>query len=185
MNKILIFILLCSFNLNGQINILNFFTDRKMEIFTSVITAVADAGIDGLVHRYPAMKRKFNLNDNFWNPEISWRNKHELGNPDLGEKFPLSRTALVFTTDGFHLLKSVRNVSITATTVHFGLTYKNKSKLFREYEIKNYYSLNNELLFQEKKQKKFNKILNIAAEFVFLRLITNIAFEATFSQIKK
>jgi hypothetical protein len=181
---IFIIILLFPFSLNGQINIFNFLADRKIEIIGCAITGIADAGVDGLVHRYPAMKRKFNLNDNFWNAEISWRNKHELGNPDLGERFPLSRTALVFTTDGFHLLKSVRNVSITATTVHFGLTYKNKSKLFREYEVNNYYSLNNEFLFQEKKPKKFNKILNIAAEFVFLRLITNVVFELTFSQIK-
>lgn len=41
----------------------------------------------------------------FWNPDISWRNKWKDGDPDQGERFPLSSTALVFLTDGWHLLQ--------------------------------------------------------------------------------
>lgn len=41
---------------------------------------------------------------NYWNPNTSWRNKWKNGDPRQGERFPLSSTALVATTDGWHML---------------------------------------------------------------------------------
>lgn len=41
----------------------------------------------------------------FWNPAISWVNKW--GDGERRERFPLSSTALVFLTDGWHLLKEI------------------------------------------------------------------------------
>ena len=41
----------------------------------------------------------------FWDPAVSWKNKYADGDPAHGELFPLSSTALVFLTDGWHLAK--------------------------------------------------------------------------------
>ena len=39
----------------------------------------------------------------FWNPEISWANKYEVGTNYKVEKFKFSTTLLVFLTDAWHL----------------------------------------------------------------------------------
>ena len=44
---------------------------------------------------------------NFWNPKKSWKNKYKNGDANQGEKFPFSTTLLVFTTDAWHLSKSI------------------------------------------------------------------------------
>jgi len=43
----------------------------------------------------------------FWNPAISWKNKWKNGDPNQGERFPGSSTALVFLTDAWHLLQFI------------------------------------------------------------------------------
>lgn len=50
-------------------------------------------------------------NDQFWNPDISWINKYardKEGNliRPLKERFPLAKTALVWSTDGFHFTRT-------------------------------------------------------------------------------
>lgn len=57
-------------------------------------------------------------NDLFWNPKESWKNKYKDGNPDLGEKFFGSTTFLVWTTDAWHLFKTIK-VSIIQFLVAF------------------------------------------------------------------
>jgi hypothetical protein len=42
----------------------------------------------------------------FWDPSISWRNKHR-------SKLPFATTHLVWLTDGFHLMQFIRTVCIT------------------------------------------------------------------------
>ena len=41
----------------------------------------------------------------FWDPAISWKNKYKNNDHKQGEKFFASSTALVFTTDAWHLFK--------------------------------------------------------------------------------
>ncbi len=41
------------------------------------------------------------------NPQVSWHNKWKNGDRTQGEAFPLSSTALVGLTDGWHFLKSL------------------------------------------------------------------------------
>lgn len=48
----------------------------------------------------------------FWNAQYSWRNKWKNGDPRQGEKFFLSSTLFVFMTDGWHMMKFVRNLFI-------------------------------------------------------------------------
>lgn len=57
----------------------------------------------------------FLVHNKFWNPDISWKNKWKDGNPLKGEKFWQSSRALVFLTDGWHLMKFVRNLFIFAS----------------------------------------------------------------------
>jgi hypothetical protein len=62
------------------------------------------------------------LKDHFWKPSESWRNKYRSG-PDgklirpLEERFPLSTTALVFLTDGWHLLQEVQYAAVRTAIV--------------------------------------------------------------------
>lgn len=46
-----------------------------------------------------------NANPQYWNPQISWTNKYN-------SKVPFAKTAMVFTTDGWHFTKFVKNVGI-------------------------------------------------------------------------
>jgi len=60
-------------------------------------------------------------NDQFWNPNISYTNKWKNGDYKQGEKFFLSSTALVWTTDGYHELRMNRDViMITAICIPIG-----------------------------------------------------------------
>jgi hypothetical protein len=65
-----------------------------------------------LTHHYYSFKSKFpKANDSYWDPRKSWVNKWEAGNPANGEKFLLSSTALVWTTDAYHLTRTLKNAS--------------------------------------------------------------------------
>jgi hypothetical protein len=55
------------------------------------------------------------VNDDWYNPHVSWRNKYENGDASLGPAYFGSTTFLVGTTDNYHMMRSVRNVSISAT----------------------------------------------------------------------
>lgn len=62
----------------------------------------------------------------FWNPKQSWKNKYKNGDPELGPKFPLSTTWLVFLTDAWHLFQAVmlaayRTVLVLLASLFFDL----------------------------------------------------------------
>ena len=62
----------------------------------------------------------------FWNAQYSWRNKWRNGDPMQGEKFWLSSTLFVFMTDGWHMMKFFRNLSVmlavmTIITCNYGV----------------------------------------------------------------
>lgn len=48
----------------------------------------------------------------FWNPLLSWVNKWNDGDPLRGERFMFSSTLFVALTDGWHLMKLLRNVTL-------------------------------------------------------------------------
>ena len=82
--------------------------------------------MDKIQHHYHKSIFK-TLNEQWWNPEISWKNKYRKNESELGvdllrERFPFSRTFLVFVTDAFHLFKSIRDNSlIVAVGLSFSL----------------------------------------------------------------
>tara|TARA_X000001382_G_scaffold25412_3_gene15998 strand:+ start:7470 stop:7844 length:375 start_codon:yes stop_codon:yes gene_type:complete len=61
-------------------------------------------------HRAPEFMQK---NYQFWNPEISWKNKW---NTETGkEKFLGSSTIFAFLTDGWHLMKTIMLICLIGT----------------------------------------------------------------------
>ena len=51
----------------------------------------------------------------YWNPEISWKNKYKNGEPTQGPKHFGSTTFLAWSTDGYHLMRTSRNLMVGAT----------------------------------------------------------------------
>lgn len=62
-----------------------------------------EGAMDGLQFHYDKP-------DYFWNPDISWQNKYK--NRDVAQGKTFAGKYLVWTTDGWHLMKAGRNASI-------------------------------------------------------------------------
>lgn len=71
-----------------------------------VLAGIAKAVMDTLQFHY--MTSIFaRYNPLFWDPDMSWANKWKGGNSIKGEKFFLSSTLLVWTTDAWHLFQMI------------------------------------------------------------------------------
>ena len=104
----------------------------KKEIPSYALTFIggfADGGAEALKWHYDKVDARLNLNDQYWNPQISYRNKYATGTNI--PKFPGSTTYLVWTTDGYHMLRMVRNVSLTGAIVF----HPHKKKKWYKYAI--------------------------------------------------
>jgi len=53
----------------------------------------------------------------WYNPNVSWRNKYEDGDPNKGAKVPLSTSVLVMFTDQYHLNNLINRSALTAAMV--------------------------------------------------------------------
>lgn len=80
----------------------------------SFLAGLADGTRDVLSFRYTqsvfpqtADEQLLGGNEQYWNPALSWRNKWAGGDPAQGEAFPLSSGALVWLTDGWHLMQFI------------------------------------------------------------------------------
>jgi hypothetical protein len=84
-----------------------------------VFTAGASKGFnETLMFHWKAFRHSFpKANPNWFNPDISWKNKYKNGNPDGGARFPLSTTVLVVLTDQYHLNTFINRVAWTSTVV--------------------------------------------------------------------
>lgn len=123
------------------------------------VSGMLDGTIESInYHYHNGFKRQVqNANDQFWNPELSWKNKYQNGDPAQGPKFFASTTALVFTTDGYHALRTTRNAVNTFTLVYF---------------------INNSC--GSKKPFKY-KLKKMVVDAVVLTTIRNIGFHTTYS----
>lgn len=80
-------------------------TGAKVAKYTlPLIAGMADGLKERISYHYYTIPDTWN--QQFWNPQLSWRNKWKNGDPNQGEAFPLSSTTLVFLTDGYHLLRT-------------------------------------------------------------------------------
>lgn len=91
-----------------------------------LVSAFCDGTSEVLKIKYEDFKRVFpNANDQFWDYNISWVNKYHNGIPPT-PKFPFSKTGLVFTTDGYHLMRMMRNCTmVVGVTIPLGSKPKN------------------------------------------------------------
>lgn len=82
-----------------------------------VLSGFADGTSEVLKIKYDRFNRVFpKANDEFWDYNISWDNKYKEGNPPE-PAFPGAKTTLVWTTDGYHLMRMVRNSTMIAAMV--------------------------------------------------------------------
>ena len=88
---------------------------RQVGIMSALMfTSGAARGMEQvLVYHYDAFHNRHpGANPLFWNPRYSWTNKYLHHNPTAGPRFPLSTTALVWLTDGKHLMDALNNVPL-------------------------------------------------------------------------
>ena len=83
-----------------------------LTILFFILAGVTEGVMDKLQFHYQVSKFKDFKNHLFWDPCHSWRNKYKNGNPEEGERFPLSTTLLVGFTDAWHFFKLLRNLFI-------------------------------------------------------------------------
>jgi len=55
----------------------------------------------------------------YWNPQVSWRNKYKNWPADRREAFPLSSSALAWTTDAWHLTNTLERTAHRVTIVTY------------------------------------------------------------------
>ena len=80
-------------------------------------------------------------NNQFWQPDISWKNKYKNGDPSQGKTF--RGKYLVFTTDGWHLMKFGRNLSLfTGFAIYSGTFQKGKKWYWYAIEGLSYWAIN-------------------------------------------
>jgi hypothetical protein len=82
------------------------------------LAAASNAVMDTLQFRYErSVFARWESCRQWLDPQVSWRNKWKNGDPQQGEAFPLSSTALVAVTDAWHLAKSVMLFSLAVAIV--------------------------------------------------------------------
>lgn len=70
------------------------------------ISGIFNGSMDALSYKFGASFFS-KLNPQFWNPNLSWKNKWKNGDPKQGPNFLFSNNALVSLTDGWHLTKAL------------------------------------------------------------------------------
>ena len=90
---------------------------KEIAPIVSMFLAGAANGLNqDLVFHYHEFQSTFpNANPQFWDPDLSWRNKYLNGDPAQGERFPGSSTVFSGITDGYHATVLTRNLFITTS----------------------------------------------------------------------
>lgn len=90
------------------------------------ISGFADGVNDAISFHYNSFQRVHpKANPQYWNPQISWTNKYE-DVKGKTENFPLSTTALVFVTDGFHLTNMINRTAFIGGSIIIPIGEKKK-----------------------------------------------------------
>ena len=148
-NKLLIFIAILASTASAQkYTIADYLKDDYLKTHIVkggllFVAGAADGQAEALRFHYSTVKDVWpEINDDFWNPSTSWKNKYKNGDVNQGEAFPLSTTSLVFVTDGYHLCRAVRKSSITIAVaapiqvpIGWGYGYKKPKKTLKHYVV--------------------------------------------------
>lgn len=162
--KVLILLVLSILNISG------YSQNRKLYKYltlgsTQFVSGFLDGTVETISHHYSYFKRVFpNTNDGFWNPEISWRNKYKLGDPNLGPKFIGSKTIFAWSTDAYHLLRSSKRM-IDIGTISL---YANQEMTFHKIEMK---------------EKKSTKIKRWLLDMVYISAVRSLGFTLSYTLI--
>lgn len=93
----------------------------KTALFCVLMLALASASnavMDALFTRYDrSVFVHFPAHRPWLDPRISWVNKWKDGDPKKGDAFPLSSTALAFTTDAWHFFKTLAITFLTLALI--------------------------------------------------------------------
>ncbi|MFN0275416.1 MAG: hypothetical protein ACKVPJ_06715 [Chitinophagales bacterium] len=105
----------CTYAQNNKIDLGFDDGNARQELKTAFafFAGACDGFSQTLYAHYPVFQEKFpTANEAFWNPAISWKNKYENGDPLQGENFPGSSTVFVFTTDAYHLFRTLNKLNL-------------------------------------------------------------------------
>lgn len=132
MRPIILLLLLLGIYTSGTGQFLKNFIHRNLVSFPCMIIAGTASGVnESIKFDYASFDKKFNANDQFWNPEISWRNKYKNHNPEQGEAYFLSKSLFVSFTDGYHLTRTIEHTFLVSGIV---IRLGSKTKLW-EYAL--------------------------------------------------
>ncbi len=134
------FLLLITTGLNAQITKPSFSQNVRLSLERSTtpkaLTGYAVAFIGGaangvhetISHHYGQFKKVHpNANDQYWNPEISWKNKYEdFDNGNMSSNYMGAKTYLAWTTDAKHLMSVTSNASLIGATAIITIGSKQK-----------------------------------------------------------
>lgn len=121
--KFLIVLLLPLSSLAQKTWLKPFITKNDVVIYScQAIAGTADGYNQTLIHHYNGFRRAYpNLDEKFWNPKISDRNKYKNYPSDTREAFLGSKTIFVFVTDGFHLTRFIdRSFTTFSVAISYG-----------------------------------------------------------------
>jgi len=129
---------------------------------SSFVSGMLDGTIESISYHYDnGFKKRFSkVNDQFWNPSISWTNKYKNNNPALGPKFMGSTDIFVCTTDAYHMLRTTKR-AIDGFTLAY---YVNKA-------------------CSEKTPPKGKRWKSIAKDFLIITAIRCAGFSLTYSLV--
>jgi hypothetical protein len=116
--RLFIIILLLPFLTKAQTQkgLFGFYDNRDRNQFFTICVLQAISGAargyeQTVAYHYSSFKRIHpNINDQFFDPAISWKNKYKNGDPNEGSAYFLSTSVLVWTTDFKHLMDMTSNV---------------------------------------------------------------------------
>ena len=90
-----------------------------MSLIFVILAAFCNSVMDTLSTRYYVSIFGNFKNRQFWDWNMSWRNKWQWGEKENGEKFFLSSTILSFLTDGWHLAKSLMLAFVSLAIIFY------------------------------------------------------------------
>ena len=74
-------------------------------LFLMILAGVCNSVMDTLQFRFSSSIFARAKNQQYWNPQLSWRNRWTNGDAAQGDRFPGSSTCFVAATDAWHLFK--------------------------------------------------------------------------------
>jgi hypothetical protein len=140
------------------------FKDYLLIGSSSLVSGMLDGTIESISYHYDnGFKKRFSkVNDQFWDPSISWTNKYKNNNPALGPKFMGSTDIFVCTTDAYHMLRTTKRALDGFTLA----CYVNRA-------------------CSEKPMPKGKRWKSVAKDFLIITAIRCVGFTLTYSLLFK